>query len=60
MPVIIAQALAEKGALDGVVTGITGFFTGVFSSTSELVKTRPYLAILTVAVVLFLLLKRRR
>ena len=59
MPVIIAQALAEKGGLDGVVTGITGFFTGVFSSTSELIQARPYLLIV-IAVVLFLLLKKRR
>ena len=59
MPVIIAQALAEKGALDGVVTGITGFFSGVFSSTSELIQARPYLLIV-IGVVLFLLLKKRR
>jgi len=59
VPVIIAQALAEKSALDGVVTGITGFFTGVFSSTSALIQARPYLLIV-IAVVLFLLLKKRR
>lgn len=59
MPVIIAQALAEKGALDGVVTGLSNFFSGAFDSTSELVHERPYLLIL-VAVGLFLLLKKRR
>jgi hypothetical protein len=56
---IIAQALAEKGALDGVVTGLSGFFSGAFSSMSELVQARPYLLIV-LGVVLFLLLKKRR
>ena len=55
---IIAQALVEKGALDGVATGISGFFSGLFSSVSGAVQERPYLLIL-VAVVLFLLLRKR-
>jgi phosphotransacetylase len=59
VPVIIAQALAEKGALDGVVTGLSGFFSQVFSSMTDLIEARPYVLIV-VAVVLFLLLKKRR
>ena len=59
MPVIIAQALAEKGALDGVVTGLSSFFSGTFDSAIDLIEARPYLLILG-AVVLFLLLKKRR
>ena len=59
MPIIIAQALAEKGALDGVVTGLSNFFSGTFDSARNLIEARPYLLIL-VAVVLFVLLKKRR
>jgi len=56
---IIAQALAEKAGLDSVATGISGFFSGIFSSVSTAVEERPYLLIV-LAVVLFLLLKKRR
>jgi hypothetical protein len=59
VPLIIAQALAEKGALDGVASGISGVFDGGFAAVSDLLHERPYLLIL-VAVVLFLLLKKRR
>ena len=59
MPVIIAQALAEKGALDGVASGLSNFFSGTFDSARDLIQARPYLLIL-VAVVLFLLLKKSR
>ena len=52
---IVAQALVEKGALDGVAAGISGFFYEVTST----VQAKPYLLIV-VAVVFFLLLKPKR
>jgi hypothetical protein len=59
VPIIIAQALAEKGALDGVASGISRVFDGGFASVSNLLHERPYLLIV-IGVVLFLLLKKRR
>ena len=59
MPFILAQALAEKGALDGVASGISRVFDGGFTSVVDLLNERPYLLIL-IGVVLFLLLKKRR
>ena len=55
MRVILAQALIEKGALDGVAAGIANFFY----QTTATVQERPYLLIV-LAVVLFLLLKPKR
>lgn len=59
MPTIIAQALAEKGALDGVASGLSGFFSETLGSVSDIFQERPYLLIV-LGVVLFLLLKKRR
>ena len=59
MPIVIAQALAEKGALDGVASGISIAFDSGFSAVSDLIHERPYL-LLVVGVVLFFLLKKRR
>ena len=56
---IIAQARPQGEALEGVATGISGFFSNLFSSVSAAVEERPYLLIV-LAVVLFLLLKKRR
>ena len=56
---IIAQAMPQRDALKGVATGLSGFFSGVVSSATYAVQERPYLLII-VAVVLFLLLKKRR
>jgi hypothetical protein len=53
--ITLAQALIEKGALDGVAAGIASFFY----QTTATVQERPYLLIV-VAVVLFLLLKPKR
>ena len=52
---IFAQALAEKGALDGVASGITNFFYDI----SNTVQANPYWLI-GLGVVFFLLLKKRR
>ena len=52
---IFAQALAEKGALDGVASGISNFFVDITNT----VQANPYWLIL-LAVVLFLLLKPKR
>ena len=55
MQVIIAQALAEKGALDGVAAGIGAFFYQI----TDTVEANPYWLIV-LGVVLFLLLKPKR
>ena len=55
MNVTIAQALIEKGALDGVAAGIASFFY----QTTATVQEKPYLLII-LAIVLFLLLKPKR
>jgi len=53
--VVIAQALAEKGLLDGAISGASNFLT----SAVDVFQARPYLLIV-VAVVLFFLLKPKR
>jgi hypothetical protein len=53
--ITLAQALVEKGALDGVAAGIASFF----NQTTATVQEKPYLLII-LAVVLFLLLKPKR
>ena len=52
---ILAQALAEKGALDGAITGVSA----ALSNLGGIVENRPWLLIV-LAVVLFFLLKRKR
>jgi hypothetical protein len=53
--IIVAQALAEKGALDGLVTGMSY----AFSRVGDTLMDYPW-ALIAIAVVLFLLLKKRR
>jgi hypothetical protein len=55
LPSVFAQALLEKGMLDGAVTGVSGFFNDL----TYTVQDKPYLLIIA-AIVLALLLKRRR
>ncbi len=52
---VVGQALAEKALLDSAVAGVSGFFTNIF----DVIQDKPYFLIL-VAIVLFLLLKKRR
>ena len=52
---MLAQALIEKGMLDGAIAGVSTFLLNV----GEMVQARPYLLIV-VAVVIVLLLRRRR
>jgi hypothetical protein len=54
-PFIVAQALVERGMLDGAITGVSGFFTNL----TYTVEDKPYLLIIA-AIVLALLLKKRR
>jgi hypothetical protein len=54
-PFVVAQALAEKGLLDGAITGVSGLFTNI----TDTVRDKPYLLIV-LAIVLALLLKKRR
>ena len=55
LPFVAAQALAEKGLLDGAIAGVSGFFTNI----TDTVQDKPYLLIV-LAIVLALLLKKRR
>ena len=50
-----AQAVLEKGMLDGMSLGISNFFTQV----SDVVQANPYVVIVIAVVVLFLLRRRR-
>jgi len=55
IPSVLAQALVEKGLLDGAISGASTFF----SNAGDIVQTKPYLLVIP-AVVLFLLLKPKR
>jgi hypothetical protein len=55
VPFVVAQALAEKGLLDGAIAGVSGFFTNITGT----IQDKPYLLIV-VAIILALLLKKRR
>jgi hypothetical protein len=52
---VIAQAMVEKGMLDGAVAGIHN----ALATVGHAIEAKPYLLIV-LAVVLFLLLKKRR
>jgi hypothetical protein len=52
---MIAQALVEKGLLDGASLSLTNLFT----QAGDLIRARPYL-LLALVIVLFLLLRRPR
>ena len=50
-----AQAMVERGLLESAVLGISDVVTGA----GEIVQTSPYLTILLVLVVGYLLIRRR-
>lgn len=53
---MLAQAVLEKGMLEGMTLGISNFVTEV----GDVVDANPYLVIGIGVVVLFFLLRRRR
>jgi hypothetical protein len=56
IPSAFAQALLERGMLDGAISGVSAAFTSV----GQLIQTHPYAAGGAVVVLLFFLLKGRR
>lgn len=52
---MLAQALLEKGLLEGAILGVSNFAWHV----GNIVQEQPYLAILVGVVVVYLLIRRR-